>query len=249
MTGMRSDPLEELTREHLEVARPLLDRIDRIADQLEAGTRIPAGELAEGIELWDQYLHGVHLDRLEALQIEKSAKCGPGLAEVLEDHYRSRQRMGRLRELVADYEAGKAHARVALALSLRSDSYVDRVWLRFEEEHPFSCLARALSPVERAEAVRRFQEDGGAAEQIEDRIHQFLSRAIQTAPDTFEIRCNTSSCSSRAAVPYRGDGAGELRLGPVPEGWATGLKLRTAPSSNEPPRLAFFCPAHSKALA
>ena len=244
-TSRATDPVEELTREHREVVQPLLDRMNQIADRLETDTNVAEPVLTEGITLWDEYLHGVHLARLEHLAGQKSMLCGPGLKEVLEDHYRSRERMGRIRDLVRDYAADRRHARAALALALRSDTYVDTVWLRFEEEHPFGCLAQGLTPSDRENVARQFLQDREAVDDLEKRIVRFLARPIGVAPDRFEIRCHVASCAARAAVRFARGGSGELRLGPIPADWTTAPASTEPPAEGGPSPFAFYCPAHS----
>ncbi len=245
MMAREQVPLDELRREHSEVVRPLLSRLNQMADLLEAGRAVSPTLLTEGIDLWEQYLHGVHRARLESLRSVKAMTCGPDLEDVLEDQERAQRRLSRLRGLLEAYRNGAAHGAIALALAIRSGTYVDEVWIRFEEEHPFSCLAKQLTGAEWNSIQRGFQGNDKALAVLETRIGEFLRNAIEVTPPLFEIRCNVDSCMSRAIVSSRDEHQSALLIGPVPAGWSVHAKEGEPGTASEGRARAFYCPLHA----
>lgn len=246
MTESREvDPLAELRREHSELIRPFLERVSTLADLLENGSRVSPERLRETIQVWQEYVHEAHRSRLAALESEKAFTCGPGLQEVIEDEARSPQRMSRLSILVEDYRRGAPHGAIALATALRSSAYVDRVWVEFEESHPFSCLSRALTASERERIGVRFREGEGRIRELEQRIRKILAEPVEIVPGRLELRCSVAECRARTSVPLLGRGPGDLRIGDPGDGWTE----RPAASGEGAGQLAFFCPAHGRAAA
>lgn len=242
---LRFGPLAELTREHEEIVLPFLKRMDQIANLLDSGANVSPEVISEGVELWSEYLHGIHGDRLEMLRSAKSLSCGPELQQVLEDRTHSTQRIKQLPELLNRYRAGLPHGRAALAQVLRTGVYVDLVWTRFEDEHPLSCLARQLTAAELEAIANQFQENQAAVALLEGRIHRFLERPIGVVPDTLEIRCSVSSCPARTDVAYLGATLDELRMGRLPLGWTTRPQGGAGQTGVARPSIAFYCPAHA----
>ncbi len=236
-------PIVELRREHAEVAQPLLRRMEEIADLLESGIRVPPGEIDEGFRLWEEYLHGAHRDRLAALRSPRSARCGPGLEDALENHEHSQRRVARLRELLERYRDTGTDTG-ALADAIHAGIRVDREWIEFEEEQPFSCLARELTDSERDAMTRALRATGPSIADIEGRVRGFLDRPVGSLPETFEVRCDVGTCPSRATLAFRGTSSEGVHLGPAPPGWVLRTKDRRGSSVGSPPTLAFYCPAH-----
>lgn len=241
------DPLAELQREHAEVAGPLLERMERLAELLDQGSRVPPDVIAEGIELWQGYVHGVHARRLQLLGSAKAIACGPGLREVLEDHRRSAQRLRPMRALLERYRAGAGHGREALALALRAGARVDLVWVRFEEVHPLACLREKLGKADLEALTAPFRVDRADAEALEARVRAYLARPIGEMPDRLELACHVPSCRARAPVRYLGGSADELRLGPLPAGWVLRTDRVDGASMAAPGVLAVYCPEHAVA--
>lgn len=245
MNGAVSDsPLGELQREHSEVVRPLLRRLEVMANLLGSRTYVPPLVVGEGLRLWEGYLHGVHRNRLEALRSRKSCSCGTALEELLDDHERSRRRMAILRELLEQYRVGDAHSAEALAGAIRSATQVDEAWIRFEEEQPFSCLARERTAPEWAAVAFTFRRTDSSLQDLEGEVRGFLDRPIGSVPESFEIRCNVGGCPSRASVAFRGTSPEGMQLGPAPTGWAVRMKDGVGFHLPPAPVLAFYCPAH-----
>ncbi len=243
--GFDPDPLAELQREHAEVAEPLLRRMERIADLLDQGSHVPPEVIAEGVELWQGYVHGVHARRLQLLSSVKAIACGPGLHEVLEDHRRSPQRLGPLRALLERYHLGAGHGREALALALRAGAHVDLVWVRFEEVHPLACLREQLGKVELSTLAAQFRTDRAEAEALEARVRAYLAQPIGEMPERVELACHVPSCVARASVPYLGGSVDGLRLGPLPSGWVLRPHRTGGAPEGAPGVLAVFCPEHA----
>lgn len=240
-------PLAELRREHAEVIRPFLDRLDEIADRLGAGTRVAPATVDEAVRLWERYVHGVHRSRLEALRSPKSLSCGPGLDELLENHERSTQRLAILMGHLGRYRAHSEHGAAALAAAIRTGTFVDREWMRFEETHPIACLAREIPHGEWAAVERDYDGSEPEARRLEGEIREFLKRPVESEPDALELRCAVPTCPSRALVAFRGGADGELHLGGMPSGWSVRPRDRSAPGRDAGSVLALYCPAHAAA--
>jgi hypothetical protein len=178
MGGTRSHPngaLGELHREH-EVAEPLLDRIAEIANLLDAGVSVEPELIAEGIELWETYLHGRRWERLSLLADPPVSSCTGAVQEARENHERAPQRMTRLRTFLEAYSAGLPNARGMLVLGLRSDVLVDRAWICFEEEHPFSGLFRRFSPAMNGRTPRALAQNLKETNALEEKVQHYLAR-------------------------------------------------------------------------
>jgi hypothetical protein len=239
-----ASPIDELRRDDFEVVRPFLTRMTDLAQLLDAGTRVSPELISDGVDLWKAYLHEVRDSRLEMLRSAKSLACGPGLDDAIDDHGHSQQRMTQLSELVKSYRAGRPHSETALAVALRAGALVDRSWVGFEETHPFSCLADQLTHEELRALRSQFQANQETDSTLTDRIHAYLSRPIEHAPDGLEIRCNVASCTQRTRAGVAGDPATGLELRPLSEGWVLRAKTSEGLRATEPGLLGFFCPAH-----
>ncbi len=239
------NPLTELKREHAEVVRPLLDRISHLADLIEAGVPVSARTISDGIDLWIQYVDGLHGTRLGMMRPERAGACAPDLRRVLENRDRSADRMVRLRELTEEYRRGDPRVRGILAIALRSAVQVDRAWIEFEEENPISCLSEQLNGTETRDLEERFRENEGQFPPLESRIRSYLAARVEVASNSVEVRCNVASCASRVRVGFRGDSREWFSLGPPPKGWVLRLIGGGGAALDGSDSLGFFCPVHA----
>ncbi len=239
------DPLAEMKREHAEVVRPLLDRMSHLADLIDAGVPVSARTISNGIDLWIQYVNGLHGPRLKMMRSEKVGACDTGLKSVLENRDRSSDRMVRLRELTEEYRRGDPRVRGILAIALRSAVQVDRAWIEFEEENPISCLSEELKGTEARDLEERFRENEGQFPPLESRIHSYLAAHVEVASNSVEVRCNVASCPSRALVDFRGDAREWFSLSAPPKGWVLRSIDDGGAVLDRPGSLGFFCPVHA----
>jgi hypothetical protein len=239
------DPISELRREHVEVAGPLLDRMAKIADLLDDGTNVEPAQIAEGIELWEAYLHGTHRTRLGVLGELPASSCAVAVREVRENHLRAPERMARLRTFLEAYSVGLPDARGMLALGLQSDVLVDRAWVSFEEEHPFACLSGRLSRTTNERVRRAFAKNLKETNALEEKVQRYLAQRVANRPDALEIRCNVASCPGRTTVRWASVPPAGVRISPPGDGWVMRALDPTGRGSARSSRLAFLCPRHA----
>jgi hypothetical protein len=240
-----ADPIFELRREHTEIVGPLLDRMIGLANLLDAGVDVDPGQVREGIDLWEDYLHGSHRERLAALEDPRPSSCAVAVQQAGENHERAAVRLSHLRTSLEAYSRNLPHARVMLALNLRSDVLVDRAWITFEEEHPFSCLSGKLSPAANERILRVFAHSRNENDALEEKVRQFIAGVVVNRPDALEIRCDIASCDSRIAVPWGAEADAGIRISLPGNGWALRARDAAVKGSLRSSRVAFFCPKHA----
>lgn len=239
------DPISELRREHTDVVGPLLDRMVELANLLDAGADVDPGQVREGLDLWEDYLHGIHRTRLAALEDPRPSSCAVAVQQASENHERAALRLSHLRTSLEAYLGDLPHARAMLALNLRSDVLVDRAWISFEEEHPFSCLFGNLSPAANERILQAFARSRNETDALEEKIRQFNARVVVSRADSLEIRCDTASCDTRIAVPWGAEADAGIRISKPGNGWTLRVRDPAGTSSVGSSRVAFFCPIHS----
>jgi hemerythrin-like domain-containing protein len=184
------------------VAEPLLGRIADMADLLDGGMNVEPEQIAEGIELWETYLHGNRWERLSVLADPPVSSCTEAVGVARENHERAPERMTRLRALLEAYSAGLPNARGELVLGLRSEVLVDRAWGCFQERHLFSSPSGRLSPATNERTTRALARDLKETSALEEKVQQYLARGVAIRSNPREIRRGIASGASRTAAPW-----------------------------------------------
>lgn len=191
-----------LQRVQASVAGSLLDRIADMADLLDGGANVEPEQVAEGIDLWETYLHGDRWERLSRLADPPESSCSAAIGEARENHERASERMAFLRALLEVYSAGFTNARASLVLGLRSEVLVDRAWDCFQERHWFSTPRGKLSPATNEQAPRALTSDQAETRALEEKVQQYLAGGVTVRSHAREIQPVTASGASKTTVPW-----------------------------------------------
>lgn len=181
-----ADTVSDSTWEEGGVAGMLLHRIAQVADDLDRGTIVEPQLIAEGIDLWEKYLHRTLFERLSELADPPWTPCAGATREAREQHERAPQRMMRLRALLGAYAAGLPNARAGLVFGLRSELRVDRAWICFEGKHPYSCSPVALYPIVSDRLLPALVRSRRKTNGLENRVLVYLTRSV--FPDRAALR-------------------------------------------------------------
>lgn len=252
MTGSgfeASDPLDELAREN-EVIQRLDERLGELAISLGSGTEIAAGEVAEGLRLYEQYVN-VHARRFDGgLQPEARpvamSTCFEHLDVISRDRAGLEERISRARQALEAYTHGDDVGRRQLVKELEAFTQHEYDQVRYENDYPLSCL-RATLPDDAAQRVRGcFDLTGDEIADLDRHVDDYLHYAPGKVSARFRVHCARPGCPQKAEAESYPSENGHLGIrGPV--GWKV---------SSHPPRTSrggnghvavdidFWCPDH-----
>jgi hypothetical protein len=174
-----SDALEMLRKEH-RIVEDLLDRLRELGERMLTGERVSPGTVRLGVGLLDAYLHRVHMRQFDVeLWPEAKAVAGPQCGRTLEyvrDHHVDVRRSARtLLELTSRWAGGEIVAQDRVARGLLDLAAGDAAINRFEEQHPFVCLATSLPGTARVQVGKVFIGHAGTKQALEANIIRFLN--------------------------------------------------------------------------
>jgi hypothetical protein len=191
-----------LQRAQVGVAALLLDRIANMANLLDGGASVVPEQIAEGIDLWETYLHGDRWESLSLLADPPVSSCSAAIGEARENHELAPVRMARLRTLLESYSSGLRNARAKLVLELRVEVLVDRTWVCFQERHRFSTPRGKLLPGTNEQTPRAVTSEQKVTRLLEEKVKQYLACGVTVRSHAREIRRVTASGASKTTVPW-----------------------------------------------
>lgn len=249
-TTEAQDPLDELAREN-EVIEKLDERLGEFALALGTGTDISAGEVAEGLRLFEQYLHA-HARRFdESLQPEARpvamSTCFDHLDAISRDRAGISERVARARQALDAYAREGSEGRSRLVKELETFTQHEYEELRYENDYPLSCL-RSTLPDDAAERVRAdFGRTGNELGDLDRHAERFLNHEPGKASATFSVRCHHPGCLEKAEAQSFPAESGHLGIR-GPNGW----RVVSHPPHASPQKgglisvdIDFWCPSHA----
>ncbi len=153
---------EVLTEEHRTIER-MLAVLERAAQQLQAGERVPAGLFREAVDFVrnfaDKYHHGKEEANLfPRLEERGVSKDGGPLAVMLHEHDLGREYIGAIDGAIGAYEGGDETAAGVIEENVRGYIHLlrDHIWK--EENVLFPMADEVLNAGDQQELEERFEQ-------------------------------------------------------------------------------------------
>lgn len=174
------DVFETLRREHA-VAGGLLGRMEELAERIQAGTPVSPTTVRRGVGLLDAYLHRVHVRQFDVdlwpeFLAAAHPECVGALRQIRAEHERMRLRAQELLGQSQRWASGDPGAAEEVARGLVRLVEHDTDVNRFEERHPFACLAAVLPKESLFQAGTVLDGHAGTKKALEANIGRFLGR-------------------------------------------------------------------------
>ncbi len=242
------DPVQELRREN-EVLHELLERFEAEASVLRSGKDVPPLEVAEGLQLLDDYVR-IHVQRLDD-DLRQAAReivvwpCFEHLGKLLRDRDDASRLLGSARRALDRYEAGAAGSRAALTEALDDLSSRDDEISLYEMGSPLSCLVAALPDDTSKRLAERFGDSQDEVADLERHIREFLATPAGAAGSRVNVRCSQTNCTAFGSARLVLDHAGRQGMVAPEGGWrVVSQKVKLGGDGVARVRLDCLCPQH-----
>ncbi len=215
------DPLDELDREN-ETLQRLLERLSELATALRGGTRVPDGEIAEGLRLLGQY-RAVHARRVDhdlgpVARRYAMPNCEEHLHAIEVDHDEYPGRIAQAERALEGHVPGDTESSRRLADLLDELAEAEHVALRYEGDYPLSCLRAALPDEDATSVLKAFESSASDLSDLDRHVAGYLSRAPGEAGRPVLVQCHATGCRAVAQATTFPSENGFLGLRP-PDGW------------------------------
>lgn len=171
----------ELRAERKEILEPLLRRLMVVGQRLRRGEPIPTKVIADGIDLWGEYvarLYDVHLGQFTVARssLPHTSPCLLRYAEIEQEPARADHRIGEVRTLLAGYVGRPSLYRPWLGLALFGDATAELAWAGYEEDFASTCLPDHLTPAALSQWSTALIETRAAAASTRTKVAEYLRR-------------------------------------------------------------------------